>query len=245
LPSFYGSDDDELHLAFNIRFIFEKLGPGMADVVDLVEQLFQSHAWPAWVGSNHDVSRFPTRWAKGDERKVRLALMMLMTLRGTPFLYYGDEIGMADRPFSKHEVLDPVGVRFHPVAGRDPERTPMQWSGGPGAGFTSPDATPWLPFGDAAACNVADQRDDERSVLHLARELIALRRSFARKSYERVPGDIWMFRRGVHTIVLNVTDEPVTLEIDGAVALSTSRDLDGQSAGGLSLPPWEGVVVSS
>jgi alpha-glucosidase len=216
----------------------------MADVVDIVEDIFPAHAWPAWVGSNHDVSRFPTRWAKGDERKTRLALMMLLTLRGTPFLYYGDEIGMQDRPFSKDEVLDPVGVRFHPVAGRDPERTPMQWSAEEGGGFTSADATPWLPFGDAAACNVADQRDDKRSLLHLTRDLLAHRRWFARDPYERIESAIWTYRRGSHVVALNMTDAPAQIDVDGVVAVSTSRDLDGQSATGLSLPPWEGVVVS-
>ena len=123
------ADDDELHLAFNFPLHLRAVRRrGSRDVVDTVERLFPADAWPAWMGSNHDVYRFATRWAKGDERKVRLALMMLLTLRGTPFLYYGDEIGMPDRPFAKDEVLDPVGVRFHPVAGRDPERTPMHWT---------------------------------------------------------------------------------------------------------------------
>jgi alpha-glucosidase len=246
LPSFYGSDDDELHLAFNIRFIFEKLGVGMADVVDIVERIFPPHAWPAWVGSNHDVSRFPTRWAKGDERKTRLAMMMLLTLRGTPFLYYGDEIGMPDRPFEKSEVLDPVGVRFHPVAGRDPERTPMQWASGAGVGFTTADATPWLPFGDADACNVSDQNDDPRSTLNLTRDLIALRRSFVRARYERLAADdrLWTYRRGDHAVALNLSDDAVEIGLSGVVVVSTSRALDGQSAGGGSLPAWEGAVVS-
>jgi alpha-glucosidase len=246
LPSFYGNTDDELHLAFNIAFLLERFGLGLADVVDTVERIFPGHAWPAWVGSNHDVSRFPTRWAKGDDRKVRLALMMLLTLRGTPFLYYGDEIGMQDRPFDRDEVLDPVGLRFHPVAGRDPERTPMQWRDEPGAGFTSPDATPWLPFGDISR-NVAGQRDDAGSILNLTRDLVALRKGFTQSDYERMllDGALWVFRRGSRVVALNMSDDPVVLNVMGHVALSTSRGLDGQSAEGLSLPGWEGVVVSS
>lgn len=248
LPSFYGAQGDELHLAFNIPFVFRRFGSGLADLVDTVERIFPAHAWPAWVGSNHDVSRFPTRWAKGDERKVRLALMMLLTLRGTPFLYYGDEIGMCDRPFSKDEVRDPVGVRFHPVAGRDPERTPMQWTDQEGLGFTRPGVTPWLPFGDAANANVADQRDDEGSVLHLTRDLIRVRKRLAGEPYERLSaeGSVWLFRRGDRsTVMLNLSDEPVVADLAGSVELSTSRQLDGRSAGGLSLPGWEGVIVSS
>jgi alpha-glucosidase len=247
LPSFYGAGD-ELHLTFNIPFIFGRFGIDLADIVDVVERIFPSHAWPAWVGSNHDVSRFPTRWAKGDERKTRVAMMMLLTLRGTPFLYYGDEIGMPDRPFAKEEVRDPVGVRFHPVAGRDPERTPMQWSSGDGAGFTDPGAAPWLPFGDGDANNVADQRDDPRSVLNLTRDLIALRERFATEPYERLAADgpTWIYRRGADTAVaLNLSDEAVTIDLPGTVSVSTSRDLDGQASVGLSLGAWEGVVVSS
>ena len=91
---------------------------------------------------------------------------MLLTLRGTPFLYYGDEIGMPDVEIPPDRVLDPV------PEGRDGCRTPMQWTSGPGAGFTDA-ADTWLPLGDAGARNVADQRADPGSVLNLVRDLIA------------------------------------------------------------------------
>jgi alpha-glucosidase len=249
LPSFHGTGD-EIHLAFNIAFIFHRLDTGLANVVERIEAIYPDHAWPCWVGSNHDVSRFPTRWAKGHEGKTRLALMMLLTLRGTPFIYYGDEIGMTDRPFERDELRDPVGVRFHPVAGRDPERTPMQWSSGPGAGFTRPATTPWLPFGDGEARNVEDQRADPRSVLNLTRGLIALRKELRAGSYERVtgPDGVWRYRRGdSHEVVLNLSDDPVTIDaIDGRIQMTTTREREGQSVdGSLSLGPWEGAVVSS
>jgi alpha-glucosidase len=250
LPSFYG-DGDEIDLAFNIAFVFHRFNAGLADIVDKVERIFPAHAWPCWVGSNHDVSRFPTRWARGDERKARLAMLMLLTLRGTPFLYYGDEIGMTDRPFERSEVLDPVGERFHPAAGRDPERTPMQWEPGPGAGFTSPEASPWLPFGDNARCNVTDQRTDPRSMLHLCRDLIALRTklpALRSGAFERLdaPPDVWTYRRGDDVVVaLNFSDQGAEVSgPSGTIALSTDCDRDDQSVGGaLSLSPWEGVVV--
>ena len=98
--------------------------------------------------------RFPTRWCDDDPAKTRAALVMLLGLRGTPFLYYGDEIGMPDTDVPVERILDPVGVFHGPRLGRDPERTPMHWSGEPGAGFSAPGVEPWLPYGDYAACNV-------------------------------------------------------------------------------------------
>lgn len=250
LPSFYGSDD-EIHLAFNIAFLFRKFSLALADVVDQVETLFPQHAWPCWVGSNHDVSRFPTRWCGGDERKVRLALLMLLTLRGTTFLYYGDEIGMTDRLFERDEVRDPVGVRFHPAAGRDPERTPMQWSRGAGAGFTQRAVSPWLPLGDNDVRNVEDQHEDPGSLLHFCRNAIALRRStpdLTTGAYERLPApdDVWLYRRGDGTVVaLNFSDRPIHVDgVKGTISISTRRGRDDHSVDGLSLGPWEGVVVS-
>jgi alpha-glucosidase len=250
LPSFYGNDD-EIHLAFNIPFLFHRFDAGLAQVVETVERIFPDSAWPCWVGSNHDVSRFPTRWVKGDLRKTRLAMLMLFTLRGTPFLYYGDEIGMTDRPFERSEVVDPVGVRFYPVAGRDPERTPMQWVPGEGAGFTTPSVDPWLPVGDNTNCNVAEQREDTSSVLHLCRDLIALRKrseDLRVGSYERIeaPESVWAYRRGDTTVALNFSEEPALIDgVSGEILLSTDRTREGQAVGGVPLGPWEGVVVSS
>ena len=251
LPSFHG-EGDEIHLAFNVAFIFHRFNAGLADLVDRIEEIYPDHAWPCWVGSNHDVSRFPTRWARGDERKTRLALLMLLTLRGTPFLYYGDEIGMRDRPFERDEVVDPVGARFHPAAGRDPERTPMQWASSPGAGFTRPGARTWLPIGDADACNVDDQRRDRTSTLHLTRDLIALRKAtpdLRAGTYRRVVASdgVWVYRRGDrHLVALNFTDTPASVPASGTIAISTVRDRDGQPVSdGLSLGPWEGAVVAS
>ena len=94
-------------------------------------------------------------------------MVMLMGLRGTPFLYYGDEIGMPDTDVPAERILDPVGKMFGPRLGRDNERTPMQWSRDDGAGFSAPGVEPWLPYGNFAACNVAEQRDDPSSMLHL------------------------------------------------------------------------------
>ena len=106
-------------------------------------------AWPAWTGSNHDMSRFASRWADGDERKARVALLMLLCLRGTPVLYQGDEIGLEDVPVAQDDMRDPLGVRYFPAyAGRDAMRTPMPWRDGPRAAASpTRDTRPWLPLG--------------------------------------------------------------------------------------------------
>jgi alpha-glucosidase len=243
-----------LQLAMNIPFISAKFDAmHLRTIVDNVEKRFPKNAWPAWMGSNHDADRLATRWCDGDERKVRCALMLLLTLRGTPLLGYGDEIGLPDVAITEDQLRDPVGIRFWPAyKGRDPGRTPMQWTWEQGAGFTKPGIEPWLPFGDASACNVDDQRKDPGSILHLCRDLIALRASEAdlRSGAYRPrssPDDTWVYGRGKkHVIALNMSDDIAKIpRIRGTVQLSTGRDRDGSSfSGGLELEPWEGVVVS-
>ena len=138
---------------------------------------------------------------------------MLLTLRGTPFLYYGDEIAMPDVPLDPALALDPVPHRTgEPERNRDGCRTPMQWSAEPGAGFTAGGAETWLPLGDTAARNVAAQREDPGSMLHLVRDLIALRRERAdlrAGAYETLPAPAgaWAWRRGDGTAAaLNLSD---------------------------------------
>jgi alpha-glucosidase len=253
LAAFYGVKNEELQLAFNIPFVFSRLdADAMHGIVDDVQRLFPRHAWPAWTGSNHDAGHLATRWARGDERRTRLALMMLLTLRGTPVLYYGDEIGMEDVPLELDDLRDPVGLRFYPAhPGRDPGRTPMQWTPGPGAGFTTEPARTWLPLGGYEKSNVADQRDERTSVLHLCRDLIGLRRDrydIRRGAYKSRPvrNGLWVYRRGRRAAVaLNMSDDAAPVRrLSGQVLISTSRDLDGQDVrGSFSLPAWEGVVV--
>jgi alpha-glucosidase len=177
--------------------------------------------------------------------------MMLLTLPGSVFLYYGDELGVLDTDVPKERLEDPVGKRLHPVYGRDPERTPMPWLPRPGAGFTAPNVEPWLPFGDIAACNVEDQRRDPDSMLSLCRDLIGLRAAvpdLRAGGYTRVAaaGGLWAWRRGERVIVaLNLDDDRARLETaSGIVRVGTERERDGERvAGSLALGPWEGAVV--
>jgi alpha-glucosidase len=195
------------------------------------------------------MSRFPTRWCGGDPARARVALMLLLTLRGTPVLYYGDEIAMPDTPAAADSGRDIQQLPVRPP--RDPARTPIHWSTGPGGGFSDGGAEPWLPLGDYEAVNVAGQRADRGSPLHLTRDLIALRRakedlrSGAYRALDAPPG-AWAFRRGERlAVALNLSANPVTLpDLDGRVAVGTDRTRDGQGAGGaLELAPWEGVVL--
>jgi len=253
LVEYYGDGSDELNLAFNFPFITAPLDAGaMRQVVEDTEAQLPPGAWPAWTGSNHDMSRFASRWAGGDEDKARLALLMLLCLRGTPVLYQGDEIGLCDSPVDKDDLRDPLGVRYWPAyAGRDAMRTPMPWREGPGGGFTEPGTRPWLPLGPTARCNVEQQRSDPGSMLVLTRDLIALRRTHPELQtgrYETVsaPDGVWAWRRGDGVAVaLNMSDRVVDLDgTAGRVCISTHRARDGRAFDDrLTLRGWEGVVA--
>jgi alpha-glucosidase len=255
LMEFYGSGHDELHGGFNFVFINAALkADEMRAIVEETEARLPEGAWPIWTGSNHDVSRLATRWADGDQTKVRCALLILLTLRGTPFLYQGDEIGLTDGPIERSDLHDAVGIRYWPYyKGRDAERTPMPWSNTPGGGFTSPGITPWLPLGNTAQCNVADQEADADSVLAFTRRAIACRRGsddLAVGSYRSRPSpdDTWAFQRGEHTsVILNMSAESQYFEgVTGSIALSTDRAQEGTAVDGVhTVAPWTGVVISS
>ncbi len=253
LAAYYGNGGDELHLAFNFPFISAPLDEAaMRTIVEATEAALPPGAWPAWTGSNHDMSRFATRWAGGDPDRARVALLLLLCLRGTPVLYQGDEIGLGDVVVAEADLRDPLGIRYWPhYAGRDGMRTPMPWRDTPGGGFTETDVRPWLPFGDLAATNVEDQRADPSSMLHLARDLIALRRDTdalrfgAYRTLATAPGT-WAWSRGEDVVVaVNMTDGTGVVDgVTGRVRIGTDRARDGASVvGAVHLRGWEAVVV--
>jgi alpha-glucosidase len=253
LAAYYGDGRDELHLAFNFPFISAPLEvPAMRAIVEATEAALPEGAWPVWTGSNHDMSRFATRWAADDPARARVALFLLLVLRGTPVLYQGDEIGLGDVDVAHEDMRDPLGVRYWPhYAGRDGMRTPMPWRNAPGGGFTDPGVRPWLPFGDLGVANMEDQRADPGSMLHLARDLIALRRTtpdLSAGAYRSLPtgAGTWAWTRGGRTVVaLTMTDGPGVVEgITGRVRMGTDRTRDGAPVTGtLHLRGWEAVVV--
>jgi alpha-glucosidase len=177
--------------------------------------------------------------------------MLLLTLRGTPFLYMGDEIGQADGEIPPDRVVD--------VDGRDPERTPVQWDASPGAGFSK--GSPWLPVGaQAASVNVAAQRDDPASMLSLYRRLIWFRKGSPAlhggdyRSLPDAPGGCYAFVRTAGDerllVALNFTGEALEYQVEerdrGRLELSTdpSRATGEElSLRPLRLGPDEGVVV--
>jgi alpha-glucosidase len=251
---FYG-EGDQLHLAFNFTYVHARFeAPALAEVVAESELVIPPTGWPVWTLSNHDVSRVMSRWCGGDERKVRCALLSLLTLRGTPVLYYGDELGLPDTPVPRDQLQDPMGKRHWPQRrGRDPERTPMHWSSAPGGGFTDAGVRPWLPIGDVRARNVADQRRDPSSTLNFVHDLIAIRRQrseLRNGAYRQLPSPpvAWVWQRGGDTtIALNLSDHPLRIPgVAGTIVISTDRSRDGDRADGeLSLGPWEGAICSS
>ena len=249
LASFYGTGRDELHLAFNFTFLHADLDADvLRDCVERTEAALPDGAWPVWTSSNHDVERFPSRWADGDEGRARVALLMLLTLRGTPVLYYGDELLLPNVEVPDEALRDPVAATVGPEHGRDGERTPMPWEPGPAYGFTT--GEPWLPTGDRDGLTVAEQRVDPGSALSLARDLIALRRSredLVSGGYATIPSPpaTWAWRRGERTgVALNLGDGPADVEVAGTVLLGTRRERDGERVDGtLTLEPGEGVVL--
>ena len=170
-----------LDLAFN--FVFKDLGSFDPQVyrqhVARCEELFSTLSWPSYVLGNHDSRRFLSRLPDDGHRveRAKVLLALLFTLRGTPFLYYGEELGMEEAVIPFDQIVDPQGKNLWPqVPGRDGCRTPMQWDDGPVAGFS--EGTPWLPVHpNKEWVNVVSQEKDPHSMLNFTRQLLRLRRA--------------------------------------------------------------------
>lgn len=244
LVRYYGADGNGLHLPFNFGLVTAPWNAAaLRDVVAAYEAALPPGACPSWVLGNHDQPRIATR---AGAHRARAAAMLLLTLRGTATLYYGDELGLEDVPVPPDRVVD--------VAGRDPARAPMPWAPGPEAGFTS--GTPWLPIGpDAATRNVAAQRADPRSILALHRRLIALRRTepalrLGAWSPVAAPDGVVAFDRTLDgrtaRVVLALDGPAVSLAVGAPwrVACSTGLDRDGELVvDTVDLQTGEGLVL--
>jgi alpha-glucosidase len=204
---------------------------------------------------NHDQPRFASPHRAGRDQ-AKVGMLMLLTLRGTPTIYYGEEIGMVDVPVTTEDSHDPL-ERREPGRGRDPQRSPMQWDASPNAGFTAANSRPWLPLAaDAATVNVAGQAEDPDSILTLTRDLIRLRRehpALRLGDFERfgpTPDGTFAFRRessdGRLAVVLNLTGEgrSVPAAGPGRVLIGTHRDRDGTALGAeAALRPNEAIII--
>ena len=255
LVTYYGEDGAGVHLPFNFQLVtLPWNASAIKHAVDNYEAALPPDGWPNWVLGNHDNHRIASRIG---EAQARVAAMLLLTLRGTPTLYYGDEIGMHDVPIPPDRVQDPYEKNVPGLGlGRDPERTPMQWEPGPAAGFTQ-NARPWLPLADDVdERNVVRMRDDAGSILTLHRRLLQLRaseRALAVGGYAplELAGDVIAYVRkdeqSRFLVALNLSHDAEYFPLhalSGHVVLSTCLDREGEPVEGvLQLRKNEGVVV--
>ncbi len=255
---YYGVQLDELHMPLNFGLVNVPWNArAVRHLVDAVEAALPPGAWPNYVLGNHDEPRVATRIG---QQQARVAMMLLLTLRGTPTLYYGDEIGMHNVDSPPQYLQDPVekslpGMGF----GRDPERTPMQWDDSPHAGFCPPAVDPWLPIAsDYTQVNVAAQRADRHSMLSLACALLRIRRTtpaLAVGSYtpiDGVPGDCFVyirrFEKQRRLIALNLSGDGQQLQLpamgSGRILISTYLDRnDPVDLASLHLRSDEGCII--
>ncbi|TLN05610.1 DUF3459 domain-containing protein, partial [bacterium] len=167
-----------LHAAFDFTFLECGWDPAaFLGVIQAIDSQYNDGGWPTYVLGNHDVTRIATRYARGEnDERLKVLAALLLTQRGTPFIYQGEEIGMRNVRVPHGEMKDPVGLRYWPFpVGRDGERSPMQWTGETNAGFSG--GQPWLRLHpDAASRNVAAQREQPNALFHVYRRLLRLRK---------------------------------------------------------------------
>ncbi len=253
LVTYYGVDGRGAQLPFNFQLLLmqEWTAEALAEIVSHYDAALPSGGWPNWVLGNHDRPRIATRVGAA---QARVASLLLLTLRGTPTIYMGDELGMIDTVIPPAEVQDPAERREPGKGlGRDPERTPFPWQPGVGAGFTT--GKPWLRFGKDTPLSV--QRDDRASMVNLYRGLITLRRQHAGLaggaiSHVTANGPVLSFRRSgddgiCFAIIANIGPAPVEVSAPtGEILLSTLPDrIKGPAAGMLSLQGNEAIIVRS
>lgn len=253
---YYGEKLQGFHLPFNFGLLQQ---PWQADAmraaINEVEDHLPFGAWPNNVLGNHDSPRLGTRFGP---QAIRLAAMMLLTLRGTPTIYMGEEIGMLDGDVPPDRLQDPPALKIGPENGRDPCRTPFQWSAEPYAGFST--VEPWLPVAaNYKKLNVEVQKTDDRSVLALYRALLHYRRETPAlnrgtyRSYDNVPAPCYVYLREHENerrlIVLNFSGQAWTLSLNalaetGRIIFSTQLDRTGtENLGSLNLRPYEGLLL--
>ncbi|MEC5406394.1 alpha-amylase family glycosyl hydrolase [Paraburkholderia sp. MPAMCS5] len=235
LMKYYGANGDGADMPFNFQLLNARWNAGdIANMIRDYNSALPEHAWPNWVLGNHDNPRVASR---AGPVQARVAAVLLLTLRGTPTLYYGDEIGMTDGDIPPDQVQDPAELRQPGIGqGRDPERTPMQWNASSaGSGFTT--GKPWLPI--ATNTSVHDQEGDASSMLSLYRRLLSLRHSNAalvQGTIENVAafGDVLTYERRCRNlrlfIALNMGAKEATVQAHrGVVLLSTHAGRDGDA----------------
>jgi alpha-glucosidase len=255
---YYGEQLDEVHLPFNFQLVTTSTWEASAirQIVDTYEAALPSGAWPNWVLGNHDKPRIASRVGR---EQARAAQMLLLTLRGTPTCYYGDELGMVNVPVPLELIHDPPG-KVNPLYSRDPERSPMQWDSSTHAGFCAAEVTPWLPVADDFQIyNVAAEQLDPRSLLMLVNRLLELRRAIpaltlgSYQSIEQENVNCFVYMRQHddqrYIMVLNFSNQDQVLTVtgytEGNVILSTSLDREGMiDLSEVHLRSNEGILIN-
>ena len=256
LMAYYGVDLTGFHLPFNFHLISTPWNPtAVSALIKAYEAALPEGGWPNWVLGNHDRSRVASRL--GPEQ-ARVAAMLLLTLRGTPTIYQGEEIGMVDVPIPPEQVQDPWEKNVPGLGlGRDPERTPMPWSSDPNGGFTT--GRPWVPLGaDNQRANVALQRAEPRSMLALYGALLGMRRAepaLSIGSYALVAAteNVLAYERRYKDerllVALNMggsTEDLAVVPAPFEIRLSTYLDRPGGAGGGSAvLRPHEGLIAAA
>ncbi len=256
LVAYYGHDLSGVHLPFNFSLLQTAWNAdAIAHLVSEYEAALPKGGWPNWVLGNHDRPRVASRVGRAQARN---AAILLLTLRGTPTVYYGDELGMTDVAIPPERVQDPFEKNVPGIGvGRDGCRTPMQWDAGAFAGFSTTE--PWLPLApDFRNVNVKAAREDPASLLNLYRRLVRLRRErpvLVTGAYRAIAptGDLLLFWRegdGERLLVaLNLGDQPIAGEVAalrGRVLLSAGLDRDGERIDGrFDLRANEGLVIEA
>ncbi len=250
--AYYGSGD-ELHMPFNFSLVWAKWDAGaIRGRVEGLETAIPAHGWPNYVLGNHDEQRLATRYGP---QNARSAAVLLLTLRGQPTIYYGDELGLRETVVSPGQVQDPWGIHV-PGMGRDGCRTPMPWTAAPSHGFTEPAIEPWLPFGDdATGRNVEEQLADPSSILNLYRQLLRIRDDRPSlhmgtiEFFDDVPDGVLGFVRAdgsERTIVLiNFTNEarPTPVPSGSTLLASTDHTRAEIRSGVMYLGPNEALAI--
>ncbi|HJO93936.1 MAG TPA: alpha-amylase family glycosyl hydrolase [Victivallales bacterium] len=261
MVEYYG-DNDECHLPFNFHLLLAKWNAGkIRTLVDEYEKALPDTCWPNYVLGNHDQKRIVTRIGR---EQARIANMLLMTLRGTSTIYYGEEIGMHNVNIPVELIHDPPAVNNPKIAdeiGRDPERTPMQWNCSPNAGFSSKAVKTWLPVADDYQVNNVDtELEDPFSMLSLFKKLIQLRNSekiLQIGKYSSIDinnEDVFAYRRFIdneccYYIILNFGNKNQTVSISdrniiGKVAVTTTMlEKDNVNLSSITLEANEGLII--
>jgi alpha-glucosidase len=249
---FYDADRPRLHLPLNFALLdSEWTALALQATIDAYYNALPKHAWPDWVVGGHDKHRIASRIGQA---QARVLAMMLFTLKGTPFFYMGDELGMERVHIPDDRVCDPFErlVRGFDL-GRDPERAPLRWDASPRGGFTS--AEPWLPMGKPEI-NVKDLRNDPGSLLNLYRELMALRRAtpcLRRGDYQPIRGhdDVLAYRRILGeeqmVVLLNIAGEPRRWDCERSADCLLSTDparARGPLGRRIQLQANEGLIIA-